>query len=176
MNTQIQELWQSLHRPLVNYTFKQVKDKEIAHDIVQEVFLKLLSNANKITHEGNLKSYLYTSTKNSIVDYFRKNKNKELKDIKEEGEETTSEYQLADCCLRPMIEDLPAIYRDALIMVDLENMPQTVYAEKINLSYSAAKSRVQRARQLLKETLIACCNYQFDQYGNIIDCCNWESK
>jgi RNA polymerase sigma-70 factor (ECF subfamily) len=93
-----------------------------------------------------------------------------------EEEDINSEYQLADCCLRHMIEDLPPIYRDALIMVELEIMSQKEYAEKINLSYSAAKSRVQRARQLLKETLIACCNYQFDKYGNIINCCNWETK
>lgn len=171
MQTRVQQLWQSLHRPLVNYTFKQVKDKEIAHDIVQEVFLKLMTHAHTITHVSNLKSYLYTTTKNSIIDYFRTHKNEELKEIKEE-EDTKSEFQLADCCLRPMIEDLPAIYRDALIMVELEGMSQKEYTEKINLSYSAAKSRVQRARQLLKVTLIACCNYQFDKYGNIIDCCN----
>jgi RNA polymerase sigma-70 factor, ECF subfamily len=56
-------------------------------------------------------------------------------------------------------------------MVELEEMSQKEYAEKINLSYSAAKSRVQQARQLLNETLIACCNYQFDKYENIIGCC-----
>jgi RNA polymerase sigma-70 factor (ECF subfamily) len=91
-------------------------------------------------------------------------------------ENPLSEYQLADCCLRPMIESLPAIYRDALIMVELDAMSQKDFAAQLNLTYSAAKSRVQRARQLLKEILIACCNYQFDRYGNIIDCCNWEDK
>jgi RNA polymerase sigma-70 factor (ECF subfamily) len=90
-----------------------------------------------------------------------------LTDTKEVSEKS---LQLADCCLRPMIDSLPPVYRDALIMADLEGISQKKIAEKFNLSLSGAKSRVQRARTLLKDLILKCCNYEFDRYGNIINC------
>jgi RNA polymerase sigma-70 factor, ECF subfamily len=97
----------------------------------------------------------------------------ELLEIEPEQEEIKERaLQLADCCLRPMIEALPAIYRDALIMTDLEGLSQKALAEKLGISISGAKSRVQRAREKLKEEILNCCQYEFDKYGNIISCCN----
>ena len=46
--------------------------------------------------------------------------------------------------------------------------PQKEYAKQHGLSYSATKSRIQRARQKLKASFVACCNLQSDTYGNII--------
>jgi RNA polymerase sigma-70 factor (ECF subfamily) len=172
----VQDLWYSFHQPLHKFILKRVKNNEVADDILQDVFLKLLKTVPTLSHTGNIKSYVYTTANHAVMDYFRTSQHTELKYIEMAEENPLSEYQLADCCLRPMIESLPAIYRDALIMVELDAMSQKDFAAQLNLTYSAAKSRVQRARQLLKEILIACCNYQFDRYGNIIDCCNWEDK
>ena len=43
------------------------------------------------------------------------------------------------------------------------------YAVKAGISYSGAKSRVQRARIMLKDMLMQCCHYQFDKYGTVFD-------
>lgn len=87
-----------------------------------------------------------------------------------------SSRQLADCCLRPMIESLPPIYRDALIWTQLEGMSQKELARKLGISETGARSRVQRAREKLKEVILSCCNYQFDRYGNIVSCCEGPVK
>ena len=68
-----------------------------------------------------------------------------------------------------MMDDLPPEYCEALCLTEMEVMIQKEYSEKIGLSYSAAKSRVQRARKMLKDTMMKCCHYQFDKYGAIID-------
>ena len=49
-----------------------------------------------------------------------------------------------------------------------EGMSQKEYAESINLSYTATKSRVQRARKKLKDLFVECCAIETDRYGNII--------
>ena len=45
-------------------------------------------------------------------------------------------------------------------------------AEKLNMSYSGAKTRVQRARKLLKEKMQEAYNIRFDAYGNALACGN----
>jgi RNA polymerase sigma-70 factor (ECF subfamily) len=71
-----------------------------------------------------------------------------------------------------MIESLEPIYREALILIELEGLSQQQYAEKVGISYTNAKTRVQRAREKLRKIILQCCQYQFDKYGNIVSCCN----
>jgi RNA polymerase sigma-70 factor, ECF subfamily len=40
---------------------------------------------------------------------------------------------------------------------------------ELGISFSGAKSRVQRARAKIKEQLLDCCHFQFDRAGQIID-------
>jgi len=42
-------------------------------------------------------------------------------------------------------------------------------ADRLDLSYSGAKSRVQRGRRLLREALVNCCHVELDRRGGIID-------
>lgn len=69
-------------------------------------------------------------------------------------------------CLRPMIERLPEDYRQAVILVDLEGLTQHEAAEKLGLSVSGMKSRVQRQ---LREMLEACCAIALDRRRGIAD-------
>jgi RNA polymerase sigma-70 factor (ECF subfamily) len=56
-----------------------------------------------------------------------------------------------------MLGTLPAPYAEALRAADLEGRSQLDLARSLGLSHSAVKSRVQRARAMLRENLIACC-------------------
>ena len=54
-------------------------------------------------------------------------------------------------------------------MTEYENFTQKEMSQKLGLSLSGAKSRVQRAREKLKGTLLGCCHFEFDRLGNILD-------
>ena len=71
-----------------------------------------------------------------------------------------------------MLTTLPAKYREALELIELENLSQLDLAKRLNISYSGAKSRVQRARQMLKEKMDESYNIQLDKYGNVLVCEN----
>ena len=74
-----------------------------------------------------------------------------------------------------MLERLPEHYREALVLTEYQGLTQKELAERLGLSFSGAKSRVQRAREKLKQLMLECCHFEFDCLGRVIDyqprCC-----
>jgi len=70
---------------------------------------------------------------------------------------------------------LPGPYREALILTEYQGLTQKEMAERLGISLSGAKSRVQRARQKVKDLLMTCCHFEFDARGLVYDyrqhCC-----
>lgn len=64
---------------------------------------------------------------------------------------------------------LPESHKQAIILTEFKNIPQKDLGERIGLSVSGAKSRVQRAREKLKKMLLDCCQFELDHMGNIIE-------
>jgi RNA polymerase sigma-70 factor (ECF subfamily) len=86
--------------------------------------------------------------------------------------------------VREMMKKLPDKYKEALLLADIENMKQSDLADRLGISLPGAKSRVQRARKMLKDLLLACCHFEFDRYGTVFDyhpkncseCCEGKGK
>lgn len=68
-----------------------------------------------------------------------------------------------------MVESLPEKYRQALVMTGFEGISQKALAESLGISFSGAKSRVQRAREQVKEKLLEYCHLEFDRMGQIVE-------
>jgi RNA polymerase sigma-70 factor (ECF subfamily) len=71
--------------------------------------------------------------------------------------------------ITPFVDQLECSYRDAIRATDINGMSQKEFAEVNGLTYSAAKSRVQRARVQLRFLFDQCCKIDADKYGNIMD-------
>ncbi len=176
----MEEIWLKFEDKLRAFTLSKVHDKSIADDIMQELFIKIHANIDKVKDETKIQSWIYQICRNLIIDYFR-NQGKNLFpqlsdpqfDEKQDTEEVMSEA-LED--MIKMMAKLPPDYCEALCLTELGNLSQKEYARKVNISYSGAKSRVQRARKMLKDILMNCCHYEFDKYGIVIgiypaNCC-----
>ncbi|MGK7369329.1 MAG: sigma factor-like helix-turn-helix DNA-binding protein, partial [Candidatus Halalkalibacterium sp. M3_1C_030] len=70
--------------------------------------------------------------------------------------------------LIPMIDELPKKYRIPLKMADVEGKTQQEVADRLDLSLSGAKSRVQRGREKLGDVLAACCEVEFGEEGRAV--------
>jgi RNA polymerase sigma-70 factor (ECF subfamily) len=68
-----------------------------------------------------------------------------------------------------MIRCLPEEYQIPLMLTKYEGLTQKAVAERLGLSFSGAKSRIQRGRDQLRELMLRCCHFQFDRLGQIID-------
>jgi RNA polymerase sigma-70 factor (ECF subfamily) len=167
-----EKIWIEFGNQLKSFISRRVKDISVAEDILQDVFVKIHSNIDNLKDEQKIKGWLFRIAKNCIIDYYRKKiiDSKELKDSYdyEMSEVNDAEQEIASGLL-DMIKELPPIYSEALLLTEFEGIKQTELAKKIGLSASAAKNRVQRARQMIKDDLMKCCHFEFDRYGTIID-------
>lgn len=162
---------------IVKHISSKVKDRSTRDDLLQEIFVKFATKFDTIKHRENLRGYLYRITDNVIADYYRKESrflssgDESIFDSVVPAEAMEHHHRLADVNLRSFIDQLPSKYRKALILIELDGKSQKQVAEAIGMSYSGLKSRVQRARRMLKKAILDCCDYEFDKYGNIVDCC-----
>lgn len=166
-----EHIWNKFKEDLLGFIKARVNNKDIAEDLLQEVFVKIHSKANTLSEGDKLAAWVYQITRNTITDYYRKTDRHVFKDSVEVNFPEDITYLNKDLllCLKPFIEELPEKYRDALLQTSFEDKSQKEYAEENGLSYSAAKSRIQRARVLLKQVFVACCPIKSDRYGNITD-------
>jgi RNA polymerase sigma-70 factor (ECF subfamily) len=170
METLIQNDWKVLQRELRGFILKRVKDKDVANDLTQDVFLKVHASMEQLKDSEKLKSWIYQITRNTINDYFRK-KSRTIEARELDWESDSNE--LNECvasCLKDLVHTLPDKYREALQLAELEELSQLQLAERLGISYSGAKSRVQRARQLLKQKMDEQLVVETDSYGNVIVC------
>jgi RNA polymerase sigma-70 factor, ECF subfamily len=156
---------------LKSFVLKRVKDKALAEDIVHDVFLKVHSKINQLKDSEKMVSWIYQIARNTITDHFRKDQ--KLATFIPEVETETDTNSLNECvaeCLKEIVTTLPDKYREAFELAELKNVSQTELAAQLNISYSGAKSRVQRARQMLKEKMEDLLVIETDSYGNVIVC------
>jgi RNA polymerase sigma-70 factor (ECF subfamily) len=170
MTTTTETIWKSFHQELFNFINKRVNDKDASKDILQDVFIKIHLKISTLSDQDKLASWVYQITRNSILDYFRKQKTKvPLSDnFIELEEEKVFNAELVKC-LKPMIDQLPDNYKEAILETEVGSLSQKDYAEKLGISYSGAKSRIQRARQQLHGLFNECCSIESDKYGNITE-------
>lgn len=67
-------LYRRFYMPMVNYAGLHLKSGRYAQDIVQDVFLKLLSQAQDIERIENLSSFLFIMVRNECIDHLRRQK------------------------------------------------------------------------------------------------------
>ncbi len=164
--------WQDLRSELLRFVRGRVGDEAAADDIVHDVLLRAWRELQGPEPPVHLRGWLYRVTRNSIVDHYRSRRPTE--ELPEEVEsapravESPAERELSGC-LAPLLDGLPAPYRLALSLSEVEGLPQREIAQREGLSLSGAKSRVQRARRMLREALLECCRVEIDRRGGVVD-------
>lgn len=162
--------WSSFQNELRGFIFKRVKDKTVTDDIMQDVFLKARTKLAQLQKAQSMTGWIYQITKNTIIDHFRKQSKKiDITELDWESEvpnfnECVSQY------IKQIIPTLPEKYRVAIELTENEKLSQLELAQRLGISYTGAKSRVQRARQILKEKLHEALILKTDAYGNIMVC------
>lgn len=174
----INEVVQEYYNYLKHYIATKVDDPVVAEDIVQEVMIKLVDSHRKSVKVTNIKAWLFQVSRNTMYDYFKKNKmtasldgDWEIEDKSPSGNAKIVESDF----IVPMIDLLDEDYALPLRMSDIQKIPQKDIATKLSLSLSATKMRIQRGRNKLKDLFIECCEIEYDKNGKFIGCTIKES-
>ena len=164
--------WKNLSDKLYKFILRKIKDKEIAKDILQDVLLRILEKKDTMKNSDNYEGWIFQITRNLLIDYFRKNNRNidfSLLQNNESNSNSSNIYERFTASLNEFIKDLPPKYKEPLILSDIQGLNQKIIAEKLNLTLTGTKSRIQRARKLLKDNFWECSSFEFDSYGKVID-------
>src|SRR5579859_770001 len=169
-----EQVWEAFHIPLHQFIRRRVSDEATAEDLLQDVFLKIHQRVDALKDVKRLESWIYQMTRNTIIDYYRSHRPlmtldaAEVPDLPEELPDDDIVSELLPC-VQSMVLALPEQYRQALVLTEYQGLTQKELGERLGLSFSGAKSRVQRAREKLKQQLLACCHFELDRRGHILN-------
>ncbi len=175
--TNIESLYNNLHNQLCRFICSRTGYDDEAEDILQDVFLKIHANIDSIRDLNKLESWVYQVARNCIIDYYRRQRRWVAlsDDFTEDNREEEDSDETRIPYVRELVNTLPEPYRQAIILTEYEGLTQKEMADRLGISLSGAKSRVQRARQKIKQMMLQCCHYEFDMRGAILDsrkrCC-----
>ncbi|AEM78388.1 RNA polymerase sigma factor [Thermoanaerobacter wiegelii] len=151
----------SYQKYIYNVILRTVGDKEEALDLTQETLLKAYLNIKKFKGNSSFRTWLYRIAINCAMDYLRKrnigkNYFKQMEEFKNEvknfktPEEVVDKKLTAEMIMKE-INKLPVDYKVVLILRDVEGLNYEEISKILNLNLGTVKSRLWRARNLLKE-------------------------
>jgi len=166
-----QEIMRRYRNPIINFVYRMLDDYERSVDLAQETFIRIYTSAARYKANYNFSTYIYRIATNLAISELRQRKRRKLVPLlssftDEHGE--AMEMDLADGAplqdesligmerrqaVARAIGSLPVKYRVAVVLRDIEGKSYEDIARVLELSEGTVKSRINRARNLLKDKL-----------------------
>lgn len=167
------ELLARYERPVFTLIFRMVRDRELAEDLSQETFVKVLNNIDRYSTDFKFSSWLFKIANNVTIDHLRK---RHLETVSIEGspDASTPEQQKATAlaivspgespleeleskelgsAIEKAIGKLRPEYRSCILLRHVEAYSYEEIAEIVGLPLGTVKTYIHRARQELREAL-----------------------
>lgn len=147
---------------VLRLAFTYVKQKQLAEDISQEVFISCYKSLDTFQHKASYKTWLYRITVNKCKDYFRSwsYKNIRYQDFfrsifPTEGQSVESEILEGEEKenIFEQVLTLPIKLREVIILQYYEELSVNEIAELLDLKSNTVKTRLHRAKKLLRNSL-----------------------
>ena len=168
-----QEIVRRYRNPITNFIYRMLDDYERSVELTQETFIRVYTSASRYQANYSFSTYIYRIATNLAISELRRRKRRKLVSLfspftNDDGEaveidppdanplqdETLIETERRKAVARA-IKSLPEKYRAAIVLRDVEGLSYDRIAEVLSLSEGTVKSRINRARNLLKEKLSA---------------------
>jgi RNA polymerase sigma-70 factor (ECF subfamily) len=164
-------LWREFSGPLLRFFRARVRSAADADDLRQAVFLKVQRGLPTLRDAGKLQGWIYQIARHAVIDFYRRRRPEEpVSELLELAESLDGEDEVdLRPAIRRMVAALPPDFRDAIVLTEFQGVSQIELSERLGISVSGAKSRVQRARARLRQMLDECCHFEFDRRGKVID-------
>ncbi|MCG3728133.1 sigma-70 family RNA polymerase sigma factor [Vibrio cincinnatiensis] len=160
------DTWHRSESTLFRWLVKQCQDHDLEFDLLQDTFLRALQQEYAFCDITHQRAWLFRVSANLLADQWRANEKLSfdeqwLEKAVEMDDLAPTVDSLAQCLPKALRRLEPA---DKMIIeaCDLNGMSQYAFAQQHGLSLSAAKSRIQRAREKLRQTLKTQCQIRFD--------------
>jgi RNA polymerase sigma-70 factor (ECF subfamily) len=167
-------IWMHLSADLRRFIRRRVADEHVTDDLLQETFMRVHRNAETLQETDRLAAWVYQIARNVVHDHHRKGTNAAVA-LADTDPVDDAFHEPPTACrgiawLNKMIQSLPDGYQQAVQMAEMDGLSQQEVANRLDLSLSGAKSRIQRGRGMLKEVLERCCVFENDSRGRVMGC------
>lgn len=155
------EIYNRFFRVLYLHALRRLRDEDEARDVVQELFASLWLKRDALQPRNNLSHYLYTATRNGVLNYIARQKlaskyMDSLPQFWDEGECLTDhlarERQLAQI-IEQEIAELPIKMRVVFELSRKEGLSHKEIAERLGISEETVKSQIKNALKILRVKL-----------------------
>ena len=151
------------HRGFLRYLERRVGDRELAEDILQDAFTKVMGRPDLAPADEGAVPWFYRMLRNAAVDQFRRRNaaTRAVEAFARELETHTApepdlEAEICACVSR-LAGTLKPEYAEALRAIDVNGTAVKAFAEQHGLSASNAGVRLFRAREALKKRVTESC-------------------
>jgi RNA polymerase sigma-70 factor (family 1) len=153
------KLFDRYSQPLFRFSYSYLKSKEVAEDVVQEVFIKIWDNRESIKTGTSFRSYLFTITLNSIRKQFNKlaRLNEAKHDVllslseEKEGFDDSNDYQVSIDKLHELVAEMPKKRREVFIKKKLEDKSLKLISEELGITEKTVEYHITEAMKYLKD-------------------------
>jgi RNA polymerase sigma-70 factor (ECF subfamily) len=149
-----EELVRRLQRRVYGFAYQHLRDLDEAYDLTQEIFVKLFRNLARYDTERPFEPWFWKLAANTTINYRRKRVPAPTdKSADQRMAETASSGPTHDPVLVEALAQLDPAYRLPILLHYYADLPLDQVAQSLNLTVSAIKSRLHRARALLRNAL-----------------------
>ena len=155
-------IYHNYNKKLFAFVFKILKIQDDAKEIVQDVFIKLWENREKVTGVSLFNSYLFTIAYNTSIDLVRKRINEKKyvdyinslqKNYSMDDTINKMNYDALNKEIGVLIEKLPLKQREVYKLSRNENLSYKEIAEKLKISVNTVENHISKALQFLRKSL-----------------------
>ena len=149
-----EELYHLYYDPIFRYIRYRNNSNEETKDLVQEVFARLWSHRERLVPGKSIKSYLYRTASNLLIDKYRKNSHR-LTYLRELTERNTNTEKDMDnrLTLLKAIESLPPKEKSVVVLSKFQGLKYEEIAEVCDISVKTVEGRMTRAFKRLRKEL-----------------------
>ncbi len=156
----MEAIYERFNRPLFSLIYRYTTNREVAEDLLQDVFLKIFSNLQTLRNTETFVSWMYRIAVNTCFGYLRGSKSQfqktvPLNNVKERiGEDATgSSDRFLKKSLDEAIHSLPARMKTIFLLHDVQGFKHEEIAPMLGCSVGTSKSQLFKARMRIRERL-----------------------
>ena len=142
---------------LYRYVVRQVSDLDLAHDLYQECWGRIIKAANSYSHDAKWTTWAYRIAHNLVVDHYRAFKTVDAEvdtgSVRHSPDRLHEQDQLAKQ-LKFCLGKLPSVQLEVFILSQETELTMKMIAEVVEASHEAVKTRLRYARTALQDCLI----------------------
>ena len=149
-------LFEQYHGAIFAYLYRFVNERDLAHDLTQDVFEKVYTHRQQLAAVTNARAWLYRIATNTALNaQKRRRRFTWLPWQNNEGAPWTVQDESSrldeESAVATALNQLPAKYRSALLLHAVFDFKVREIADVLNISEGAVKNRLYRAREMFRQ-------------------------